>query len=136
MNLEQARQLAISRPMQQFLTFATIGGIATIAQYAILYTLVGIAGATPVISAIVAYLCGATTTFLLNSCITFRGRVQGFGSTTGKYLLVNAVGLAINTVVFRVGLQLGCYYLVAQAFATIIVLGWNYAGSCLLVFRK
>lgn len=136
MNVERARRLAVSRQMQQFLAFAAIGGGATVVQYAILYTLVDIAGVRPVISAILAYLCGATTTFLLNSRITFRGRGQGFGSSAAKYLLVNATGLAINTMIFQAALHSGFHYLLAQAFATVVVLAWNYAGSCLLVFRK
>jgi putative flippase GtrA len=125
-----------SRPdARQFAFFVASGGMATIVQYSVLIGLIEGAHRAPTLSAILAYLCGALTSYLLNFHFTFRHSGTDFRKGLAKFFLVNVIGLGLNTAIF-VGLRdLGAFYLVAQAAATGLVLVWNYLGARLFVFR-
>lgn len=121
--------------LQQFALFLVAGGTATVVQYCALIALVEGARINPTWAAALAYVCGATTSYLLNFRFTFRDSGTDFRKGLAKFLIVNIIGLGLNTVIFMTLRGLGAYYLLAQAFATGLVLVWNYAGARLFVFR-
>ena len=46
-----------------------------------------------------------------------------------RYLAVTAIGLAINAVAFNGGLEVGLPYLLAQAIAIVLVVGFNFMAN-------
>ncbi|MBW4025634.1 MAG: GtrA family protein [Proteobacteria bacterium] len=121
--------------VRQFALFLVAGGTATVVQYCVLVALVEAAGTNPTWAAVLAYLCGAMTSYLLNFHVTFKNSGTGFRAGLTKFLMVNLIGLGLNTLIFVLLRDLGVYYLLAQAVATGLVLIWNYAGARLFVFR-
>jgi putative flippase GtrA len=121
---------------RQLLLFVAAGGTATVVQYGVLVFLIEVLRNNPTISAIVAYLCGAVTSYLLNFSYTFKNSGTGFRKGLLKFLLVNVIGLGLNTLIFVMLRDVGAYYLLAQAVATGLVLIWNYLGARLFVFRS
>jgi putative flippase GtrA len=126
-----------TRPhVRQFALFLVAGGTATVVQYCVLVALVQFARMNPTLATVAAYLCGAITSYLLNFRFTFRNSGTGFRKGLLKFLVVNVIGLGLNTLIFVTLRHLGAYYLLAQAIATGLVLVWNYAGARVFVFRR
>jgi putative flippase GtrA len=125
-----------ARPhVRQFALFLVAGGTATVVQYCVLVALVQSARMNPTLATMLAYLCGAMTSYLLNFRFTFKDSGTGFRKGLLKFLVVNVIGLGLNTLIFVTLRHLGAYYLLAQAIATGLVLVWNYAGARVFVFR-
>jgi putative flippase GtrA len=129
------RDLAARPGARQFLIFAAVGAAATVVQYSVLVLLVEFARVQPVPAAVLAYMCGALVSYLLNSRFTFGETKTAFGKGLVKFLLVNVIGLGLNTAIFTALVHLHVHYLLAQMVATGLVLVWNYAGARLFVFR-
>jgi putative flippase GtrA len=119
----------------RFVRFAVAGGVATLVQYCVLALLVEGADVAPLAATIAAYGCGALTSYLLNRQFTFSETTTSFGDGLIRFLAVTLVGLALNTAIFAVLQTVGLHYLLAQAGATAVVLGWNYLGARFFVFR-
>lgn len=129
------RDLAARPGAKQFLRFATVGAAATIVQYAVLVVLVEFVRVQPVPAAVLAYMCGALVSYILNARYTFGASNTAFGKGLVKFLIVNVIGLGLNTAIFTTLVHLHVHYLLAQMVATGLVLIWNYAGARLFVFR-
>ena len=135
MKAESIRGVTNRADLQQFALFLLAGGTATVVQYGALVGLVEAARANPTWAAVLAYLCGAMTSYLLNFRFTFKDSGTDFRHGLAKFLAVNMIGLGLNTLIFVTLRDLGAFYLLAQAVATGLVLSWNYAGARLFVFR-
>ncbi len=135
MRTEAVRRIATRADLQQLVLFLVAGGTATMVQYCILVALVEAGGTNPTWAAVLAYLCGAITSYLLNFRFTFKNSGTGFREGSARFLAVNLIGLGLNTMIFAALRGLGAYYLLAQGVATGLVLIWNYAGARLFVFR-
>lgn len=124
-----------ARPgVRQFARFLAVGAAATALQYAVLLALVELAHAPKVTSSAVGYLCGAVASYLLNRRFTFQSDIA-HGKGFAKFMVVNLIGLGLNTLIFSVVLAFGAHYVLAQVTATGLVLIWNYLGARLFVFR-
>ncbi|HTI01907.1 MAG TPA: GtrA family protein [Acidisoma sp.] len=121
---------------RQLFLFLVSGGTATIVQYGVLVLLIEVVRNNPTVAAVCAYLCGAATSYFLNFSYTFKNSGTGFRKGLLKFLIVNVIGLGLNTLIFVTLRDLGAYYLLAQAVATGLVLIWNYLGARLFVFRS
>lgn len=119
---------------KQFLRFAAVGAVATVAHYSVLIGLKEVAGVDPVLATTCGFFVGAVVSYSLNRVFTFETR-PSFGRGLAKFLVVVGVGAVLNTAIFAFFLRQGLYYLVAQVIATGLVLIWNYAGARLVVFR-
>jgi putative flippase GtrA len=135
MKADSIRGVVNRADMQQFALFLVAGGTATVVQYCVLVALVEAARTDPTWAAVLAYLCGAMTSYLLNFRFTFKHSGTDFRHGMAKFLAVNIIGLGLNTLIFVMLRDLGAFYLLAQAIATGLVLIWNYAGARLFVFR-
>lgn len=132
--IASVQRLAQNPNVKQFLTFALVGATATIVQYCVLTALVELAHGDKTPASIVAYGCGAVTSYLLNRRFTFGARA-GAKNTFAKFMLVNLIGLALNTAIFAALVHIGWHYLLAQSAATALVLIWNYAGARFFAFK-
>jgi putative flippase GtrA len=120
--------------VNQFLRFAAFGAVATAAHYAVMLTLVEIAGVHPVLATICGSCAGAVVSYTLNRRYTFDAR-PAFGSGLVKFLVVILIGAGINAGIVWLLMRQGLYYMLAQVIATGIVLIWNFASARLVVFR-
>ena len=135
MKAEIVRDVVTRADIQQFALFLLAGGTATVFQYCVLVGLVEAAQTSPTWAAILAYLCGAMTSYFLNFRFTFKHSRTEFRKGLARFFMVNVIGLGLNTLIFMTLRSFGAYYLLAQSFATGLVLVWNYAGARLFVFR-
>jgi putative flippase GtrA len=110
-----------------FFWYTLAGGMATAVHYIVLVVLVELFDLSPAPSAVLGALCGAAVSYILNRRLTFPGTVVGHRLAVIRFLLVAAAGAALNGGLVWAGVQLlGWHYLLAQALATIVVLGLSY----------
>ncbi|MBI3561222.1 MAG: GtrA family protein [Gammaproteobacteria bacterium] len=120
--------------LRQFLAFATLGVIGTAAHYATLVVCVEGLKLTPLIGSTLGFMVGAIINYLLNYYLTFRSTKQ-HRDTLGKFMLIAAVGMGINSLIMLLALNvLMLYYLLSQVLATVLVLIWNFTINKLWTF--
>ena len=103
------------------------GGVATAVHYGVLLVLVELANMPAAPSAVTGALCGAVAAYALNRCVTFTSSTASHEQALPRFMLIAAVGAALNGVLVWGGVHwLGSHYLVAQALATLLVLGLTF----------
>jgi len=115
--------------LRTFLRFVCVGGSATALQYLLLVVLVVETGWTPVIASSLAYAISTVFNYALSRSFTFRSH-RAHASALPRFVLVSVIGIGINALVVWLSFnQLGLHYLLAQALATVMTLGWNYTAA-------
>ncbi len=110
-----------------FFWYTLAGGIATAVHYAVLLILVEVFRLPPSSSAVAGALCGAAVSYVVNRHLTFPGAAVRHQLAVPKFLAVAIVGALINGALVWAGVHwLGWHYLLAQAVATLLVLGLTY----------
>jgi putative flippase GtrA len=118
----------------EFLRFASVGVVATIAHYSILIALVELAYFPLIPSTSVGFVFGAWVSYVLNRRITFHHQPR-FALGLMKFISVGAVGLGLNALIVAGLADAGLRYILAQIAATGIVLIWNFAIARFVIFR-
>lgn len=116
-----------NRRLHVFVQYASAGAAATALHYAVLFTLVNTSLLSPGPASAGGALCGAIASYLLNRQFAFAGTAAGHRQALPRFLVVALVGAGMNGVMVLVGaMALHIHYLLAQALATIVVLGTTY----------
>jgi putative flippase GtrA len=116
-----------------FAQFCAIGSVATAIQYVGLIALVEMADVRPTIASSMAFTVSALFNYLANRRLTFRsGRPHR--QAAPRFVLMVALGLAVNFCVIWLLLRLQWHYLIGQIIATAIVLILNFALARAWVF--
>lgn len=134
MTPEFLQQLLAREVVRDFLRFATVGAVATVAHYAVMIALVQFGGVDPVVATVCGFAVGAVVSYTLNRRYTFAVRpayMRGFV----KFAIVIGIGAVLNAAIVAFFIRVGLHYMVAQVIATLVVLIWNFAGARLIVFR-
>jgi putative flippase GtrA len=127
---------------QQFLKFSMVGGVGFTVDAGTFFVLTHYLSGGLVSSRFVSSLVfGMTTTFVLNSALTFRG--HGHGSIFSRYLrfaAANIVGNLLNVGTHAVLVEnLALFHripLLGVVAGTFVGLVFNFAGSKYFVFRQ
>ncbi len=110
----------------QFSRFVLVGAVATAIQYAVLVALVHWPAMPPLPASTIGFTLSAVTNYLANHRFTFHSDVP-HASGLARFGVVAASGLALNAGAMAVSMSiLQLHYLLAQAIATAVVLGWNF----------
>ncbi len=110
-----------------FIRYTLAGGVATGVHYTLLLVLVEVAGVPAAVSATLGALCGAGVAYLGNRRFTFTGSAAPHDQAIPRFLLVAALGAALNGLIVGAGISVfAWHYLAAQAVATVVVLGLTY----------
>ena len=110
-----------------FFWYTLTGGIATAVHYAVLVLLVEVFALPAAPSAAFGALCGAVVSYLVNRLITFPGTNVRHQQAVPRFMLVALTGALLNGLLVWVGVHLlSWHYLVAQALASLLVLGLTY----------
>ena len=108
-----------------WLKYLAVGGVATIAHYALLVALVEWAGWTPAWAAGAGAALGAQLGFVGNRVFTF-GHQGPWLPAWWRFQLTALLGGAVSIAVVAAGTRLGLHYLLAQALATLLALLLTY----------
>lgn len=122
--------------MQRFLSFASIGVVATCIHYLILVVGVQLIRLDPVLASTVGFVTAALVNYLLNRRYTFRSRKSHVEAIT-KFFSVALVGLMLNGTLLAAGTELlRLNYLLSQMIASVLVLIWNYSANATWTFAE
>ena len=120
---------------RQFVAFAGMGAVGTMAHYSTLVALVEWAGLTSVIGSAVGFVVGALVNYSLNYNFTFRSTAS-HRLALPRFMMVATVGLFLNSLFMALGtLWTSLHYLVVQILATGAVLFWGFAANSLWTFK-
>jgi putative flippase GtrA len=119
---------------RQFMRFAMVGVVGTIAHYSVLLVAVELLRLSPVIGAGAGFLTGLIASYVLNRAWTFDKRPE-FKRGLLAYSVVCIIGFGINVSIVGLAVALGVHYMIGQVIATPIAMLWNFLGSRMIVFR-
>lgn len=120
---------------RQFITYAGVGSLGTVAHYLLLLGLVEGMGVAPYLGAIAGFLLGAVVNYYLNHRITFRSQ-QRHQEALPKFLFVAAVGVVLTGGLMAWATeQLHLHYFVVQLVTTALLLLFTFAVNRLWTFR-
>jgi putative flippase GtrA len=115
--------------IQQFLSFAGVGCLSAVGHYGLLITLVQLTAVHAVVASAAGALLGGVINYALNYYFTFASS-KPHRDSGGKFVLVAATGLGLNTLLMWIGVELlGNHYLVVQLITTGVVLIWSFLGN-------
>ncbi|MEG3070842.1 MAG: GtrA family protein [Peptococcaceae bacterium] len=125
----------------QLLKFAAVGFVNTFIDWGIYLIVLKSFPAESVLFYTIAkgfsYFCGIINSFFLNKFWTFKANLHGNkGNRFIKFILVNLVGLGINSVSIYVFLNMEIKQAIALFSATFITFLFNFILNKLWVFRK
>ena len=121
----------------QFFWYIVSGGIATAVHYTVLVALVELYGLSAAPSAVIGTLCGACVSYLLNRRTTFRASNAGHGHAVPRFMVIVLLGAFLNGVLVWLGVSmLGWHYLLAQALATVLVMGLTFRLNRIWTFAQ
>lgn len=119
----------------QFMQFAGVGVIGTLAHYVLLVMLVEVLGTNVVAASTTGATLGALVNYLFNRRYTFRSKKRHREALT-KFLIIAASGLVLNASFMLIFVDiLSLYYLLAQVLSTGLVLVWNFVGNRFWTFN-
>ena len=132
-SLASAARAATRGHFSRFVRFAAVGAVATAIQYGLLILLVRGFGVAPTPASSIGFALSAGVNYLLNYRFTFRSN-RPHGPAAAKFGLFAGTGLLINASMMHLLVAAGVHYLMAQIFATAVVLLWNFISNSLWTF--
>jgi putative flippase GtrA len=122
--------------VRQFFTFSGVGLIGTAAQYITLIVLVRAADIYSVLASSIGFIIGAIVNYILNYHITFASK-KSHHDAIWKFFSVAFVGLFLNAIIMQFFISyLMVPYLLAQVFATGLVLVWHFSANRMWTFME
>ncbi len=117
----------------QLLRYASVGGLATAAHWALLAVLVEGAGMAPWVASGCGAVLGAQVAFFGNRRYTF-GHAGPLWPAWWRFMGTAALGGGVGMAVVAAGVALGPHYLLAQAVATAVGLLLTYTVNRVWTF--
>jgi putative flippase GtrA len=125
----------LGRLFRQFIAFAGVGVVASLAHYAVLGVLVEAAAMRASLAALIGFTVGGVVSYLLNRRFTFDS-ARSHGAAVPRFALVAAVAFVLTGLLMEAfTARLGLHWLPAQVVTTLIVLIWTFAGNRFWTFR-
>ena len=123
----------------QFFRYVFVGGIATVVDWGILLVLTDLCNLYHLVSAIISFVAGLVTNYLLSKLLVFNAseaRVNKALEFLG-YALIGVVGLGITELIMYLFTdRMTLHYMLSKMIATVIVLIWNYLARKLFLYKK
>lgn len=120
--------------LRQILTFGLVGGLSA-ATYAATQTIAIEAGGVAVLpAALLAFAAGTLVSWIGNSLVTFRAPLRG--RTAARFVVVTALGMALNLGIVAVVDTAGLHYAIGIAIVLCSVPIFNFLGHRLWTFRE
>lgn len=113
----------------QFVKFATVGGINTVADFVMYIGLTrGFAFWHERLDEanLLAYVFAVFVSLLLNNFWTFKRGTNRFAVHAAKFLTVAAGATTLNSILFWALTRLGVHDIMTKVIATAIIAGWNF----------
>lgn len=121
--------------LNHLVRFVMVGGSATLLQFVLLFIFVEYGHLNKVLASAFSFALSAIYNYLMNYYFTFASE-KSHVETASKFVLVAALGLAINSSTFALLIYLGLHYLIAQVGATAVTLVVNFLLHKIWIYRS
>ena len=122
----------------QFFRYVFVGGIATVVDWGVLFLLTDFGHIHYLLSAVVAFVAGLITNFVLSQLLVFKAneaKVNGVMEFVG-YALIGVIGLGITELIMILFTNFwNVHYMISKVIATVIVLFWNYIARRKILYK-
>ncbi|WP_028449959.1 GtrA family protein [Chitinibacter tainanensis] len=131
------RGFSLAAVARQFGAFASVGAVATLLQYAILWLGVEALGWRAAVASGVGYAVSSLLNYALNYRFTFQAQREqtAHRSALVKFYVIAGIGLLLNTALMAGFTHWGLHYWPAQLLTTALCLVWNFIGNRCWTFR-
>lgn len=122
----------------QFFRYLFVGGVATIVDWGILFSLTQI-GLYYMVSTIFGFVGGLIVNYVLSKLLVFKASEAKVKPMVEflSYGIIGVIGLGLTMLLMYVLTEkVRLYYMISKMIATILVLCWNYFARKLLIYKK
>lgn len=130
--------LPSKNPILQFFRYAFVGGVATIADWGVLFAMTEKMHVHYLASAVVAFVVGLAVNFVLSKKFVFSAedKTHSFLSEFAVYAVIGAAGLLLTEgIMYFLTDMLGWYFMIPKIIATAVVFVWNFAARKVVLYR-
>lgn len=123
----------------QFFRYIFVGGIATVADWGMLFVLDLLHPNLLYVSVAVAFCAGLGVNYLLSKKFVFHAHSSGYSKLTelGVYLVTGLIGLGLTELIMYVLVSLlDLGHMLSKVVATALVFAWNFGSKKLILYRK
>lgn len=123
--------------LHQPIRYSFVGGLAFIVDFGTLYILTEYFHCYYLISALIAFVLGIITNYILSITWVFKSRsAKNRINEILIFILIGIVGLGLNELLIWVITDLlSIYYLISKIMTTVIVFSWNFFACKFLLFN-
>ena len=120
----------------KFVKFGLVGVLNTLINW-IIFTMLNFMGVYYIIANVIAYVIATINSYTWNSRWVFKYNGKDQKETTTKFILLNLAGLALNTMILYLLVDLiGLNKLISLVITTVIVMVINYIVNKIWVFKE
>ena len=123
----------------QLFRYMFVGGIATVVDMGTLFILTDFVHIYHLVSAIIAFIAGLITNFLLSKLLVFKANEARVNAVMEfvSYGIIGVIGLGITELILLLFTDYwGIHYMLSKIIATVVVLAWNYIARKLIIYKK
>lgn len=126
----------LNEDIKRFVKFGIVGVLNTIINWVIFIALNKL-GVYYILSNIIAYSLSTLNSYICNSKWVFNHNGENVRKTTIKFIVLNFIGLILNTTILYVLVDIvGLYKIISLIITTLIVMILNYFINKLWVFKN
>ena len=120
----------------KFLKFGVVGFSGVFVDFGITYIFKEIIKINKYVSNAIGFVCAATSNYILNRIWTFQSENADVATEYGKFMLVSAIGLGINSLTLYILTdKLKWNFYLSKIFAIGMATLWNFFANLLFTFK-
>ena len=120
----------------KFLKFGVVGFSGVFVDFGVTYLFKEIIKINKYVSNAIGFICAATSNYILNRIWTFQSENADVATEYGKFMLVSAIGLGINSLTLYILTdKLKWNFYLSKIFAIGMATLWNFFANLLFTFK-
>ena len=120
----------------KFLKFGVVGVSGVFVDFGVTYLFKEIIKINKYVSNAIGFICAATSNYILNRIWTFQSDNVDVATEYGKFMLVSAIGLGINSLTLYILTdKLKWNFYLSKIFAIGMATLWNFFANLMFTFK-
>ena len=120
----------------KFLKFGAVGFSGVFVDFGVTYLFKEIFKVNKYVSNAIGFICAATSNYILNRIWTFQSENADVATEYGKFMLVSAIGLGINSLTLYILTdKLKWNFYLSKIFAIGMATLWNFFANLMFTFK-
>lgn len=122
----------------QLFRYAIVGGISFVVDYGLLYVFTELGHFHYLVSATLSFIAGLIVNYIISvKWIFTKSKLSSRSAEFTIYGIIGVVGLLLNNVLMYLFTDhLHVHYMISKLISAAIVLGWNFFGRRIILFKS